>query len=345
MRGQELVAAFVCLAVTGCGGIATLGGTDDAGLAPDGSAAPIPDAHHDARTDRGADVVSADDGADAVHADARVDAPGSEPSRLEAGRDAPRSDAPAEASSSLDGATDAAFEVGGGDSGLPASCDDNVMDGMETDVDCGGPVCRGCGVSQACLVNSDCGTAPGCDPVHGCACDGTTNRCVYDHCVDHKLDEGETAIDCGGGTCTGCPPGDACNVDADCGAYGVAGCNQTYSGCFCDGISFTCVDTHCVDHKLDVEETAIDCGGGICPGCGLGQACLIDEDCASSACDGVSLVCVSDPCDDHRQDGVETDVDCGGTTCSRCPAGDRCITTSDCAPPLTCNPGNPHLCE
>ena len=36
---------------------------------------------------------------------------------------------------------------------------DGVMNGTETDVDCGGPSCPACGTSQACILDGDCGDA------------------------------------------------------------------------------------------------------------------------------------------------------------------------------------------
>ncbi|AFQ50386.1 YncE family protein [Burkholderia cepacia] len=36
------------------------------------------------------------------------------------------------------------------------TCNDNMQNGQETDVDCGGPVCPKCGLSKKCLINSDC---------------------------------------------------------------------------------------------------------------------------------------------------------------------------------------------
>ena len=96
----------------------------------------------------------------------------------------------------------------------------------------------------------------------------------------------------------------------------------------------------------DGLETDVDCGGGVCAGCAVGKHCQIDPDCAAQACDAGSLTCVANQCSDHRLDGVETDVDCGGANaCPRCAAGKKCITTSDCATGLSCPGGNPHLCQ
>jgi hypothetical protein len=35
-------------------------------------------------------------------------------------------------------------------------------------------------------------------------------------------------------------------------------------------------------------------------------------------------------CDDRKKNGDETDVDCGGSECSACDEGDRCILNADC---------------
>src|SRR5207253_10499742 len=35
---------------------------------------------------------------------------------------------------------------------------DGIKNGLETDVDCGGPACMKCGGGHACLVNGDCGS-------------------------------------------------------------------------------------------------------------------------------------------------------------------------------------------
>ncbi|MBI4702329.1 MAG: hypothetical protein HY744_14495 [Deltaproteobacteria bacterium] len=88
-------------------------------------------------------------------------------------------------------------------------CDDKVKDGQETDVDCGGPSCPGCGLGKVCGQGSDCASghctagtctecAPGskdcvgnvprtCDPggawQSGPACQGVTPFCCAGSCV------------------------------------------------------------------------------------------------------------------------------------------------------------------
>jgi hypothetical protein len=68
----------------------------------------------------------------------------------------------------------------------------------------------------------------------------------------------------------------------------------------------------------------------------LSKHCAVGGDCLSGACDAISNLCVSSSCADHRQDGNETDVDCGGS-CPPCGLLQGCATNADCAPNI-CDP-------
>jgi Cys-rich repeat protein len=92
------------------------------------------------------------------------------------------------------------------------------------------------------------------------------------------------------------------------------------AGLFCDATR-RCVTASCTD---------VDCGG-VCPPCANGKKCLSNADCLSAACDAASLTCVASECTDHRQDGLETDADCGGGICVPCALGKSCLLSSDCA--------------
>ena len=71
-------------------------------------------------------------------------------------------------------------------------------------------------------------------------------------------------------------------------------------------------------------------GGAVCDGKGNCVQCTGDAHCgANHFCDVDQLVCV-DLCVDGEQDGVETDLDCGGGTCSPCADGLLCNSGSDC---------------
>ncbi len=80
-----------------------------------------------------------------------------------------------------------------------------------------------------------------------------------------------------------------------------------------------------------------------CPLGSIGDPCQQDTDCAFDACDALTHQCVSDPCRDHRQDGQESDVDCGGQECGACLTGQRCQSNFDCQSGHLCAPS--HLCE
>lgn len=86
---------------------------------------------------------------------------------------------------------------------------------------------------------------------------------------------------------------------------------------------------HCIDGLLGEElgETDFDCGGG-CPPCALGQHCLDTPDCAEGLCH--EGTCIAEGCMNDVQDGVETDVDCGGGGCQPCVTDQGCSVETDC---------------
>jgi hypothetical protein len=315
----------------GCAVRADLGGSESPPT-PDGAG--TVDA-----VDAGSDAVDTGVGARDA-ADAPTETESSAPIGQEAGVDGFAADATSESVAVADVAIETMQDDAAPDQVVPTSCDDNIRDGDETDIDCGGS-CVPCGLAQQCRTNADCGNWPGCDPILGCACDAVSFKCVRNHCVDHQVDFGETALDCGGGECPGCGPNQPCILDSDCSAT-LAGCDTNSGGCFCDLLSKTCVHSHCDDHKVDSSETALDCGGIHCTGCALGQNCFYDYDCASSACDLNSFTCITDHCADHRLDATESDIDCGGD-CTACDIGQKCRTGLDCKSGK-CNGGIQSVC-
>ena len=89
------------------------------------------------------------------------------------------------------------------------SCDDGLQNGLETDVDCGGPDCVGCEGGQRCEVDSDCRSQVCEDQV----CVGDLNACggieplaemPGEACGPCELDvyrcDGEDAVSCSGNT-------------------------------------------------------------------------------------------------------------------------------------------------
>ncbi|HWE28701.1 MAG TPA: LamG domain-containing protein [Polyangia bacterium] len=153
------------------------------------------------------------------------------------------------------------------------SCTDHVKNGDETDVDCGGS-CPACATGKHCAVAFDCITT---------LCSAVSKVCVANACLDQVVDGVETDVDCGGGTCPTCATGKMCGGLAN----GVRDC---MSG-ICSAMSHQCVATQCVDQAQDGAETDVDCGGGTCGKCGLGQVCGATTDCTSGFCNGVCVSC------------------------------------------------------
>ncbi len=112
----------------------------------------------------------------------------------------------------------------------------------------------------------------------------------------------------------------------------------------------------CADGMKNASEADIDCGGpesmpACPPRCTVDQHCIVDCDCdASTTCqidtkDGGIKKCMAPSngippaprtctgliCSNKRPDGLESDVDCGGGTCPKCVAGQKCKASSDCA--------------
>jgi len=153
--------------------------------------------------------------------------------------------------------------AGGTGGGGPASCTNGILDGDETDIDCGGGSCPPCADGSSCVVPSDCLSG---------AC--TYGICTTD-CSDGSQNGTETDVDCGGG-CSPCADGYQCLAGPDCDSQ------------VC--LNGFCIST-CSDGVINGDETDVDCGGGGCPLCGLGQICLAGSDCAGGICSGGLCAC------------------------------------------------------
>ncbi len=84
-------------------------------------------------------------------------------------------------------------------------CEDGILSGDESDVDCGGS-CAPCEDGRSCNLNTDC--------VNG-LCDA--NICTS--CNDMTLNGNETDVDCGGRCGATCAQDKRCNTDNDCESY------------------------------------------------------------------------------------------------------------------------------
>jgi hypothetical protein len=207
-------------------------------------------------------------------------------------------------SSTDDGDFDASESVVGRMDARIISCANQIVDGDESDVDCGGGSCPLCTIGRGCRQDTDC---------IGAYC--KQGACAQASCIDKVKNLRETDIDCGGGDCPPCGVGANCDSPVDCAAQ----------SCIAD----KCQAVACDDHLLGPAETDIDCGGSACAPCATGKSCLVPRDCASGVCGG-SLVCVAPSCSDGVQNGSETGQDCGGS-CAPCVDGAGCTIGGDCA--------------
>lgn len=131
-------------------------------------------------------------------------------------------------------------------------------------------------------------------------------------CDNDRLDEGETAIDCGGEQCQPCGLGLSCQEDRDC-----------QSG-VCNGV---CWASTCKDEEQDGDESDVDCGGS-CQPCPDSSSCSVGKDCQSGVCENET--CQAPTCDDDVKNGEEADKDCGTEACGLCPNGASCTVDAQC---------------
>jgi hypothetical protein len=249
----------------------------------------------------------------------------------------------------------------------PQSCYNLKRDFGESDMDCGGIVCRPCTIGSHCTLDQDCLSG---------MCSDFSSKCQPPECATHC-----------GGPCDPCPDSSPCSSDSDCAsaycfgegvisdiigtsrflfpeaARGVClaetcrlGCGKgDCPGCAagahclhqaecasgsCDELVGICHASTCFDSKMGEEESDIDCGGPVCPKCTRTlSACRTNSDCASQNC-GMNFKCLPSSCSNKRLDEDETDIDCGGGVCNPCEhEGDACETSlRDCSSGMICSP-------
>ena len=207
-----------------------------------------------------------------------------------------------------------------------AVCTDNLTNGSETDVDCGGTKCPGCVAGKLCFADADCA-----DQI----C--TLNRCSAPSCSDGLKNGTETDIDCGG-ACAACPIAKSCVLTTDC------------QSTFC--VDAGCVDASCSDALRGGTETDVDCGGGCSP-CANGKACARNADCQSASCTngscGSTCTMPLSSCDAGCVDARHDPNNCGGCG-TVCPPGDQCVSgtctlvcaggSRSCGGPFCIDPGS-----
>lgn len=107
------------------------------------------------------------------------------------------------------------------------------------------------------------------------------------------------------------------------------------------------VAANCRDGMQNQDETDADCGGAICSKCVDNKMCNVASDCFSGVCQSntcqsrlnssiyvlsahFDTVSLGPACNDGIQNGDETDIDCGGSSCSKCADTQACKIASDC---------------
>ncbi len=190
----------------------------------------------------------------------------------------------------------------------PSSCSNNVKDGSETDVDCGGG-CPKCADGKACSSASDCQSA---------ACQGGFlggKTCRAATCNDKVKNGNETDVDCGGGApCSACSTGKACLANTDCS-------------------SGPCVNDVCTCTPLSVCPAG-NCSSSVPNNCGgvldCSTSCPSNQVCNAGACCTPITSCPSGACGAQVSNGCGGSLDCS----TNCAPGQVCNAGS-CCDPLT----------
>jgi hypothetical protein len=158
-----------------------------------------------------------------------------------------------------------------------------LQDGAETGVDCGGP---GCGVGSDCQSGADCATGI-------CGPDGTCKEPSYE-CRNGVKDDLESDVDCGGELCLGhgvtCGDGQACFVQTDCGVKGHC---YIADGQSADGWAVAGVCFSYENGVQDGDKSDVDCGG--VTAC---RDCLSATPATPDMCDGAATALTQQECED-----------------------------------------------
>jgi hypothetical protein len=208
-----------------------------------------------------------------------------------------------------------AVELTTADSAITSA--NRLLDGTETDVDCGGASAKRCARTRGCRVEGDCAA--------GLAC--VAGVCASPTCSDGVRDGLEAGVDCGGSSrCGRCASGVMVGVSGlpgDCASGGIDS----------DG---RCSWPSCDDGVKNGGESGIDCGGRCAPAklCSATEGCFVHSDCASGKCLGATRTsaggcAVAPNARDRVRNGTETDIDCGGGG-TGCANGGGCFVSADC---------------
>ncbi len=158
----------------------------------------------------------------------------------------------------------------------------------------------------------------------GCLTTGDT--AALEAKVDAFVDDVVCELDAGSGTCLATPtptptPAAPTSTPTPVGCFSSGqGCVVSSQCCSQSCMAGTCQPT-CTDGIKDGNETGVDCGGGTCPQCPLGQGCAANNDCvATTAC--MAGMCVCAPgranCNNNPADACEVNTASDPTNCGSC---------------------------
>ncbi|AKV04453.1 Tryptophan synthase alpha chain [Labilithrix luteola] len=182
-------------------------------------------------------------------------------------------------------ATDCTSKVCTGNVCQVPTSTDNVQNGDETDVDCGGSStnAKRCDDLKACKLPADCASK---------VCTGDV--CQVPTSTDNVQNGDETDVDCGGSSTNAkrCDDLKACKVATDC-------TSKVCTGDVCQVPTGT-------DNVQNGDESAVDCGGTKTGAkrCDAGVTCNGHDDCASNGCAYNGVCAVGRSC--TRRLGGET---------------------------------------
>lgn len=164
---------------------------------------------------------------------------------------------------------------GPSDQASPATCDDRIRNGQESDIDCGGPQCAPCPAHKHCRDAQDCRSR---------LC--SVGRCLASACTDKIRNDQETDIDCGGPTCPSCGGGSVCADHRDCrsgecrgGRCTAEACNQDLD---CAHLNSGCSIGRCDQGRYTCSAYPTNEGQA----CDSGRACVDNERCQEGECQG-----------------------------------------------------------
>lgn len=203
----------------------------------------------------------------------------------------------------------------------PAHCFNAIIDGGETDVDCGGGVCDPCARNMACAAGSDC----------------QTGECIGSICNTNLDARARSAVDPFSSDTLPVTP-----------THELEPCASSSDCCEFQSCWYKYLPQYCYNGYKDSNETDQDCGGNCSP-CDVGEGCVDAEDCLSGYC--LFSTCQLTPvasCRDGMKNNLETDVDCGGDDCPPCGQYHDCVVDADCQEELVCPESYcvyPQLCQ